>query len=183
MQYRIHSAIACTARVERMALDVSWTKWLSVNNEVRRLFTYSDSSDGYRSTIEFICSCERGKVGVLRFYNFIVAPGVVATEGYIIGLLEADDGTETTGFIPLRAKPADEETLARFRAKPVERATLVNVPDRHNCDRLGALLLTGKDLTLSLFSTPKQIILKLPLPNDSEFKASYSATLDRVRES
>lgn len=140
--------------------------------EISRIYDYSDGQTAKKTaTIRIDCRLEQGFGGfsVNSFFSMYFKPFRVPEDTpFVMGLLTPDYGGN---FVMVTARPleGDPDTSLLFAS------------GKEDADKCIGALLAGKHLSFTLMQIePKENLVKLPIPNDGEFKRLYDKAYNRL---
>jgi hypothetical protein len=147
-----------------------WSGWVRRRHELVMEYDFQGVHVGDGAgKVQIIVNVQRGSFGPLhKLVNFMVVPQIAAEAGYFAMVLRSRSSDATTGFIPVRTSPVPGN------------ATLLNVEDRENADKVFQLLLLGQEMDFTIWAQ-KEPILRLPLHNDDGFKRQFEALATELR--
>ncbi len=147
-----------------------WSGWVRRRDELVMQYDFQGGHIGNGSCqVQIIVNVQRGSFGPLhKLVNFMVVPQIATEAGYFAMVLRSHSSGSTTGFIPVRTSPVPGN------------ATLLNVEDRENADKVLELLLLGQELDFTIWAQ-KEPILRLPLHNDVGFKRQFESLSSELR--
>jgi len=147
-----------------------WSGWVRRRDELVMEYDFQGVHVGDGAgKVQIIVNVQRGSFGPLhKLINFMVVPQIATEAGYFAMVLRSQASEATTGFIPVRTAPVPGN------------ATLLNVEERENADKVFQLLLLGQEMDFTIWAQ-KQPILRLPLHNDDGFKRQFEALAAELR--
>jgi len=147
-----------------------WSGWVRRRDELVMEYDFQGVHVGDGAgKVQIIVNVQRGSVGPLhKLINFMVVPQIATEAGYFVMVLRSLSSDATTGFIPVRTSPVPGN------------ATLLNVEERENADKVFQLLSLGQEMDFTIWAQ-KEPILRLPLHNDDGFKRQFEALAAELR--
>jgi len=100
--------------------------------------------------------------------TFVVVPGIVDHEGYMVALVESAATNQSTGFFTVRVGPASDGS------------TIINVQEREKALALAKLFCDARECEIRILANPSDEIMRLPLPIAPGFEALFLDAASRV---
>ncbi len=147
-----------------------WSGWVR-RGESKMIMEYQFQGvhvgDG-TSKVQIIINVQRGSFALLRLTNLMVVPQIATEAGYLVIVLRSLSSDASTGFMSVNTMPVPGN------------ATLLNVVDRENADKVFRLLMLGEEMDFTVWSD-NEPVLRLPLHNDEGFAALYTVIEKELR--
>jgi hypothetical protein len=151
--------------------------WTVQGEEVRRYYRFTEDDGSNQILFEIHCTLSRGFSGIDMFVNFLLHPGQsdewnlrIQQEATYASLSRSDDATPL-----LRSPPDSPEFFPVLACGGTDGSTVMNVFSQENVWKCFKLFSSGKNMTFRLLNSSKELIVRLPLPNDNGFRRAYDA--------
>lgn len=162
-----------------MTIRVKYSGWTVTGAEIGRRYEYFEGDRAIPDyAVEIGCTLQPSSFGLLKraktvhtLLHFVVSPPLFPQdendEAYLIARLTTRNADAETGFVMVRARPLQE-------------GTFVDATTQDDAWKFLRAIKDGTDMILVLMANPNDTILKLPMPNDSEFGRIYETCRARL---
>lgn len=149
-------------------MRVDFSDWYTGPGLVARHYTYSQMGGTRDTEIEIHFDIQAG-MSIFTFVNFFISDVDLQHETPLRGSLRPIDESRPEVSINLMGKPlADGGVLMAVMGQQDQRHCL-------------ASYLAGKDMHFEVRTIDNELLLKLPLPNDTTFKEIYMGAVELVQ--
>lgn len=148
------------------SIKFTQSPWFIKGDDIIRQYDFTGlAGPGSETMFQVQCTVTRGTFQLFRMIHFAIAPTVFRHDGFLVANLQTRGGESTEFFT--------------VRVSPVSGGNLLGVTEREKAEQCFSMLCRGIDLVFLLLDQ-QSTIMRIPLPNDLTFIATYKDLERRI---
>jgi len=147
----------------------TFSPWTIIGDDIAKQYDFQNlGGPGTETMFQVRCTVEMGSLGFLHHHvHFVMQPAIVMEECYLVAFLATMDEEVESGFFPVKVAYLDGG------------GNLFWVEDRESARKCLAVLHACKPMQFMVLDK-QECLVKIPLENDSSYRARFSEIQDQV---